>query len=55
VRNSPADFAWRILKILTYKSMQKRFSENSVKLASEFSEQKQVAKLVELYQEILDK
>ncbi|MDR1196817.1 MAG: glycosyltransferase [Candidatus Nomurabacteria bacterium] len=55
VRNSPADFAWRVLKILIYKSMQKRFSENSVKLASEFSEQKQVSKLVELYTEILKK
>ena len=53
--NDPDDFAGKIVQILSDKTLHKRFSQHSIKLASGLSERHQTEKILELYREALRK
>jgi glycosyltransferase involved in cell wall biosynthesis len=50
-RDNAKSLADKIIKILSDKSLAKKFARNSIRLSSEFSELRQTEKLVEIYQQ----
>ena len=54
-KNDPADFADKIVQILSNEELYKKFSAKSRELAADLTERKQTKKLVELYRKALRK
>lgn len=54
-RDDPEDFASKVAKILVDPKKQELFSRESKKLARQFSEQRQVAKQIALYEQLIAK
>ena len=54
-KQSPEIFAQKVLKILNSPRLYKKFSFNSRKIVNGFSNEKQVKKLLKIYQELIKK
>jgi glycosyltransferase involved in cell wall biosynthesis len=50
---SPKNFAKKVLEVLKNPSLYKKFSLNSQKVASSFSEENQAKKLIKIYKSLL--